>query len=63
MLAHVAPDEQYVLVGHSFGSFVIRAYAARHPEKVVGLVLVDPPTEWLTMTPRTLAWYAGAWRS
>lgn len=50
VLAHVAPDDRYVLVGHSFGSFVIRAYAERHPEKVVGLVLVDPPTEWLTMT-------------
>jgi pimeloyl-ACP methyl ester carboxylesterase len=38
-------------VGHSFGSLVVRAYAARHPEKVAGLVLIDPPTEWLTMTP------------
>ncbi len=52
MLAHVAPDDQYVLVAHSFGSFVIQAYAERHPEKVVGLVLVDPPTEWLTLTPQ-----------
>ena len=52
VLAHVAPGQQLVLVGHSFGSFVIRAYAERHPEKVVGLVLVDPPTEWLTMTQR-----------
>jgi len=51
VLAHVAPGQRLVLVGHSFGSFVIRAYAERHPEKVVGLVLVDPPTEWLTMTP------------
>jgi len=51
VLAHVAPDDRYVLVGHSFGSFVIRAYAERHPDRVVGLVLVDPPTEWLTMTP------------
>jgi pimeloyl-ACP methyl ester carboxylesterase len=51
VLARVAPGERYVLVGHSFGSFVIRAYAARHPDHVRGLVLVDPPTEWVTMTP------------
>jgi pimeloyl-ACP methyl ester carboxylesterase len=50
VLAGVAADERYVLVGHSFGSFVVRTYAARHPERVLGLVLVDPPTEWLTMS-------------
>ena len=50
VLARTAPGERYVLVGHSFGSFVVRAYAARHPRSVAGLVLVDPPTEWLTMT-------------
>lgn len=52
VLASVAPEERYVLVGHSFGSFVIRAYAARNPGSVVGLVMVDPPTEWLTITPQ-----------
>jgi pimeloyl-ACP methyl ester carboxylesterase len=52
VLARVALQQRYVLVGHSFGSFVIRAYAARHPGSVHGLVLVDPPTEWLTMTPQ-----------
>ena len=35
-----------ILVGHSFGSLIVRGYAARHPERVAGLVLVDPPTEW-----------------
>jgi pimeloyl-ACP methyl ester carboxylesterase len=50
VLAHVAGRGPCVLVGHSFGSFVVRAYAARHPERVIGIVLVDPPTEWLTMT-------------
>src|SRR5688572_896674 len=50
VLARAAPGERYVLVGHSFGSFVVRAYAARNPGAVLGLVLVDPPIEWLTMT-------------
>lgn len=51
VLAHVAPGERYVLVGHSFGSFVVRAYAERHPGQVAGLVLVDPALEWLTASP------------
>src|SRR6266498_2515404 len=31
----------YVLVGHSAGGLHVRLYAARHPEQVAGLVLVD----------------------
>lgn len=42
-----------VLVGHSFGCFVICAYASAHPHDVAGLVLVDPPaaSEWHAPTP------------
>ncbi len=32
----------YVLVGHSFGALLVRAYASARPEQVAGLVLVDP---------------------
>jgi pimeloyl-ACP methyl ester carboxylesterase len=43
---------KYVLVGHSFGGFVVLAFAARYRQEVAGLVLVDPiyPSEWLNMT-------------
>ncbi|WP_345482518.1 alpha/beta hydrolase, partial [Actinopolymorpha pittospori] len=37
----------YVLVGHSIGGHVVRTFAARHPEEVAGLVLVDAQPERL----------------
>jgi pimeloyl-ACP methyl ester carboxylesterase len=52
VLASIAPDERYILVGHSFGSFLVSAYAARQSSQVAGLVLVDPATEWLATTPQ-----------
>jgi pimeloyl-ACP methyl ester carboxylesterase len=64
VLRHVANGERCVLVGHSFGSFVIRASAARHPDRVAGIVLVDPPTEWLTMSAeRARMLRGGRWLS
>jgi pimeloyl-ACP methyl ester carboxylesterase len=41
-----------VLVGHSFGAFVVMACAVAYPREVGGLVLVDPPTDWIAMTQR-----------
>ncbi len=43
----------YVLAGHSFGALNVRAFYARYPEEVAGLVLVDAahPEEWLAMSP------------
>ena len=40
----------YILVGHSFGGMLVRAYAASYPGCVAGLLLVDPlsPSEWLS---------------
>jgi pimeloyl-ACP methyl ester carboxylesterase len=32
----------YVLVGHSLGSYESLLFADRHPERIVGMVLVDP---------------------
>ncbi|MEO0538250.1 MAG: alpha/beta hydrolase [Cyanobacteria bacterium P01_A01_bin.123] len=37
--AHIAPP--YILIGDSFGSYNMRLYAHRFPEKVSGLVLTD----------------------
>jgi pimeloyl-ACP methyl ester carboxylesterase len=46
LLVHVGMQPA-IMVGHSFGSLIVRGYAARFPEDVAGMVLVDPPTEWL----------------
>jgi pimeloyl-ACP methyl ester carboxylesterase len=55
VLAGTAASEPAVLVGHSFGAFLVLVYAARYPGEVAGLVLVDPPTEWQPLTgPRAL---------
>jgi len=35
----------FVLVGHSYGGFLIRSYAARHPAQIAGMVFVDPSDE------------------
>jgi pimeloyl-ACP methyl ester carboxylesterase len=47
-----------VFVGHSFGAFLVCAYASRHPADVAGLVLIDPPSEWheLSREQRQLLW-------
>jgi pimeloyl-ACP methyl ester carboxylesterase len=41
--AHLAPP--FILVGHSYGGLLARAFAARHPDWVAGMVLVDPADE------------------
>ena len=35
-------DGPFILVGHSFGGLLIRAFAAYYPNRVSGLVLLDP---------------------
>ncbi len=53
LLQHAGVSPPYVLVGHSFGGLVIRAFARAHPADVAGLVFVDPlhPEEWCDPTP------------
>jgi pimeloyl-ACP methyl ester carboxylesterase len=43
-LASVGEKPPYVLVGHSIGGVLVRAFQAAHPEEVTGLVLVDTAT-------------------
>lgn len=42
-LTHSLPlHPPFILVGHSFGGLLVRAFAHLHPQRVAGLVLVDP---------------------
>ena len=52
VIAQATAAGPVVLVGHSFGAFLILVYAARYPGDVAGLVLVDPPTEWQDLSPQ-----------
>jgi pimeloyl-ACP methyl ester carboxylesterase len=38
-------EAPYLLVGHSLGGLLVRAFAQNFPDEVVGLVLIDPATE------------------
>lgn len=38
-----------VLVGHSYGGWVVREFAAKYPKQIAGLVLVDPANESLEL--------------
>jgi pimeloyl-ACP methyl ester carboxylesterase len=49
VLAGAASGGPAVLVGHSFGAFLVLVYASRYPADTAGLVLLDPPTEWQNM--------------
>lgn len=52
----------YVLVGHSWGGLIARLFASTYPDKVVGLVLIDPASEFLktSLTPEQWSTYIKA---
>jgi pimeloyl-ACP methyl ester carboxylesterase len=50
LVTNAAIQRPYVLVGHSFGAFLVCAYASLYPDDVAGVVLLDPPSEWRHMT-------------
>lgn len=41
----------YLLVGHSAGGLIAMAYAATHPDDVVGLVAINPVAPWKAWLP------------
>lgn len=54
LLLAIDIDNTVILVGHSAGGFYIRKYAELYPEKVEGLVFVDPTPEQIFVRLRTL---------
>jgi pimeloyl-ACP methyl ester carboxylesterase len=60
LLAQAQEKGPYVLAGHSTGGVYMRVFAARYPEQVAGLVLLDAqPNEAFTRLPDYPAFYAG----
>jgi pimeloyl-ACP methyl ester carboxylesterase len=49
----------YVLAGHSFGGLYVLTFAARYPDDVAGLVLVDSTAPQSAAKPGTATAYAG----
>src|SRR5262245_51775862 len=52
MLTSAGFEPPFVLVGHSFGGLIVRAFAEQHPGETAGIVLVDALShrEWLQPT-------------
>lgn len=50
-----APDSKVIIVGHSLGGSIIRAYAIQHPDKVKALLFLDTNhekfTQYANLTP------------
>ena len=48
LLQNAGIPPPYVLVGHSFGAFTMRLFAAHHPSEIAGMILADGlhPAEW-----------------
>lgn len=57
--AAVAPGRRATLIGHSYGGALMAAYTARHPDRVEGLVLIEPRA-LVAPAPRD---YEGGWLS
>ena len=45
LLANAGIGGPYVLVGHSFGGYLVRLFTSKYPDNVAGMILVDPGHE------------------
>jgi pimeloyl-ACP methyl ester carboxylesterase len=52
----------YVLLGHSYGGFLVRLFAGEHPKEVVGMVLVDASEEGTFFSPVAVQRWEGVAR-
>jgi pimeloyl-ACP methyl ester carboxylesterase len=59
MLRAVGEPGPFILVGHSMAGLHVRLFAARHPEKVKGVVLVDAVTPEASRHPTFRGWVNG----
>ena len=54
LLQHADIPGPYILVGHSYGGYVVRRFAAAYPKAVSGIVLIDAPDEAWSFAPQGL---------
>ncbi len=45
LLQHAPIAGPYILVGHSYGGYVVRRFTALYPQSVSGIILIDSPDE------------------